>query len=136
MFDVERYLRERKALIDSALARYLTQKRRCPRRLREAMCYGIFAGGKRIRPILTLASGEVFGAQKSSLLPVARAIEFIHAYSPIHDDLPAYPAIVGIDAAKRRAQELMRACVSELEIFGTAAGSLPAIARYVVERKA
>src|SRR5262245_17509343 len=89
MFDVERYLRERKALIDSALTRYLTQKRRCPHRLREAMHYGIFAGGKRIRPILTLASGEVFGAKKSSLLPFACTLEFIHAYSLIHDDLPA-----------------------------------------------
>ncbi len=88
-FDVQHYLRERKALVDSTLTRYLERKRRWPRRLLQAMRYGVFSGGKRIRPILTLASGDVFGAQKKSLLPFACALEFIHAYSLIHDDLPA-----------------------------------------------
>ena len=129
MFDVQRYLSERKALIDSALTRYLTQKRRCPRGLLQAMRYGIFAGGKRIRPISTLASGEVFGAQKNSLLPFACALEFIHAYSLIHDDLPA------LDDDDFRRGEL-----SNHKVFGEGtallAEPLPAIARYVVERKA
>ena len=129
MFDVERYWNERKALIDSALMRYLMQKRRYPRGLLQAMRYGIFAGGKRIRPILTLASGEVFGAQKNSLLLFAYAHEFIHAYSLIHDDLLALD-----DDGFPRCE------LSNHKVFreGTAllAEPLPAIARYDLERKA
>jgi geranylgeranyl diphosphate synthase type II len=53
------------------------------------MHYGLFPGGKRIRPILVLASGELFGAKRSALLPFACAVEMIHGYSLIHDDLPA-----------------------------------------------
>jgi geranylgeranyl diphosphate synthase type II len=53
------------------------------------MRYAVFPGGKRIRPILVLATGELFGATQSSLLPFACAVELIHAYSLIHDDLPA-----------------------------------------------
>jgi geranylgeranyl diphosphate synthase type II len=53
------------------------------------MRYGLFPGGKRIRPILTLAAGEVFGGKQRDLVPFACAIEMIHAYSLIHDDLPA-----------------------------------------------
>ena len=53
------------------------------------MRYGLFPGGKRIRPILTLAAGELFGAKHKSLMPFACALEMIHAYSIIHDDLPA-----------------------------------------------
>jgi len=53
------------------------------------MRYGLFPGGKRIRPILTLAAGELFGGSRKELLPFACAVEMIHAYSLIHDDLPA-----------------------------------------------
>lgn len=53
------------------------------------MRYSVFAGGKRLRPILCIASGEVFGAQEDELLPSACALEMIHTYSLIHDDLPA-----------------------------------------------
>jgi geranylgeranyl diphosphate synthase type II len=88
-FDIQRYLRERKAWIDCALDRYLEQKRKLPRRLLEAMRYGVLLGGKRLRPILTLAAGEIFDAPRRLLLPFACGIEMIHAYSLIHDDLPA-----------------------------------------------
>ncbi|MGH7845414.1 MAG: polyprenyl synthetase family protein [Candidatus Binatia bacterium] len=88
-FDIQRYLQERKIWIDCALDRYLEQKRKLPRRLLEAMRYGVLSEGKRLRPILTLAAGEIFGAPRKSLLPFACAIEMIHAYSLIHDDLPA-----------------------------------------------
>jgi geranylgeranyl diphosphate synthase type II len=54
-----------------------------------ALHYGVFPGGKRIRPILTLAAGELFGATVDRLMPFACAVELIHAYSLIHDDLPA-----------------------------------------------
>jgi geranylgeranyl diphosphate synthase type II len=60
-----------------------------PRRLHRAMRYSLFAGGKRLRPALVLASGEAFGAQSDDLMPAACAIEMIHTYSLIHDDLPA-----------------------------------------------
>src|SRR5439155_23285860 len=53
------------------------------------MSYGIFHGGKRIRPILTLAAGKLFDAKQDFILPFACAVEMIHAYSLIHDDLPA-----------------------------------------------
>ena len=53
------------------------------------MNYGLFPGGKRIRPIIALAAGEVFGGKQKDLLPLACALEMIHAYSLIHDDLPA-----------------------------------------------
>ena len=60
-----------------------------PKRLHEAMCHSLFAGGKRFRPALVLAVGKTFGAEKKSLLRTAAAIEMIHTYSLIHDDLPA-----------------------------------------------
>src|ERR1051325_5610965 len=87
-FDVERYLEERKALIDAALETYIGRSRQIPRRLHEAICYGVLGGGKRFRPILTLAVGELFAAKRWALLPFATAIELIHCYSLIHDDLP------------------------------------------------
>ncbi len=53
------------------------------------MEYGLFSGGKRVRPLLTMAAGELFGGKQKLLLPLACAVEMIHAYSLIHDDLPA-----------------------------------------------
>ena len=60
-----------------------------PKRLHEAMCWSLFAGGKRFRPALVLAVGKVFGVSENYLLRTAAAIEMIHTYSLIHDDLPA-----------------------------------------------
>src|SRR5918999_481272 len=57
--------------------------------LEEAMRYSLLAGGKRIRPVLTLATARALGRQATDLLPLAAAIELIHTYSLIHDDLPA-----------------------------------------------
>lgn len=88
-FDIHAYLKEQKTLIDSALNRYLKQFKQYPQTLYQAMHYGIFPGGKRLRPILTLATGEIFGAKHELLLPFACALELIHTYSIIHDDLPA-----------------------------------------------
>jgi len=88
-FDIEAYLSERKALIDRSLERYLRQSKRRPQTIVRAMRYGVLSGGKRLRPILTLASGELFGAERKQLLPFACALELIHAYSLVHDDLPA-----------------------------------------------
>lgn len=60
-----------------------------PSRLQEAMAYSVLAGGKRIRPLLTYATGELFGADRANLHAAAIAVELIHCYSLIHDDLPA-----------------------------------------------
>lgn len=75
--------------VDRALEGYL---KRCAERSKtiwQAMHYGLFPGGKRIRPILLLAAGELFHGRRSALLPFACAVEMIHGYSLIHDDLPA-----------------------------------------------
>ncbi|HEX9664140.1 MAG TPA: farnesyl diphosphate synthase [Candidatus Binatia bacterium] len=88
-FDLDAYLSARRSAVDRALERYLTKPSGCAQALRQAMRYGLFPGGKRIRPILTLAAGEIFGGKRKELLPFACAIEMIHAYSLIHDDLPA-----------------------------------------------
>ena len=88
-FDIQIYLKERKSLVDRALDRYLKGSKKHPQALHRAMHYGVFPGGKRLRPILMLAAGELFGARRGLLLPFACALELIHAYSIIHDDLPA-----------------------------------------------
>jgi geranylgeranyl diphosphate synthase, type II len=88
-FELDNYLSSRRAAIDHALERYLQGPQGQGHALWRAMRYGLFPGGKRIRPILTLAAGELFGAKHKLLMPFACAMELIHAYSIIHDDLPA-----------------------------------------------
>src|ERR1700693_2952453 len=61
----------------------------CPERLREAMAYSLLAGGKRLRPLLTLLASEAVGGTADAALPAACAVEMVHTYSLIHDDLPA-----------------------------------------------
>tara|TARA_B100000315_G_C14425053_1_gene517406 strand:- start:45 stop:935 length:891 start_codon:yes stop_codon:yes gene_type:complete len=86
--NVHNYLEERQELIDRALDRYLKECSRQPRNLSKAMRYSVFSGGKRLRPILTMAVGELFGAKRRILIPFACAVEMVHAYSLVHDDLP------------------------------------------------
>ncbi len=88
-FDLEEYLATRRATVDRALERYLDKQPNFSPTMGRALRYGLFPGGKRIRPILTLAAGDLFDAKQKELLPFACAIEMIHAYSLIHDDLPA-----------------------------------------------
>ena len=83
------YLKERKKIIDDALDGYLPKDDPVTPVIFEAVRYSIFAGGKRIRPILCLAAVEVAGCGIGPVLPVACALEMIHTYSLIHDDLPA-----------------------------------------------
>lgn len=83
------YLREHAALVDAALDRYLPPGDAYPSGLNTAMRYSVFAGGKRLRPILTVAAAEAAGGGIEAVLPAACAIELIHTYSLIHDDLPA-----------------------------------------------
>lgn len=86
--DIKTYLKEKKELIDSFLQSYL-ESPIASAILSSAMAYSIFAGGKRIRPILTLASYEACGGNAEDIIPYASALELIHTYSLIHDDLPA-----------------------------------------------
>jgi len=87
--ELSAYLRERTALVERSLLQVLPPRETRPRRLHEAMHYSMFAGGKRIRPILMLAACEAIGGDVRKVLPAACAIEMIHTYSLIHDDLPA-----------------------------------------------
>lgn len=82
------YLRERQTLIDKALDGFLPRAGAKPATIHKAMRYSLFAGGKRLRPILTLAAAEACGGTLERALPAACAVECIHTYSLIHDDLP------------------------------------------------
>jgi len=88
-FDGKRYLLDCRSFIEQSLDHYLRNNHRVTSLLHQAMCYSVLDGGKRFRPILTLAVGKLFGAKRRVLLPFACAIELIHCYSLIHDDLPA-----------------------------------------------
>ncbi|HUH65689.1 MAG TPA: farnesyl diphosphate synthase [Syntrophales bacterium] len=83
------YLEARKKIVDEALERYLPGEDNYPAVIFKAFRYSLFGGGKRIRPILCLASAEAVGGSIEATLPVACALELIHTYSLIHDDLPA-----------------------------------------------
>ncbi len=87
--DVKNYLSQRLTLIDGALERHLPPEDVLPATLHRAMRYSIFAGGKRIRPVLMMAACEAVGGEPERVLPAACAMEMIHTYSLIHDDLPA-----------------------------------------------
>ena len=87
--DIEKYLDRKRDLVVRYLEAHLPDPRTSPAILHEAIRYSLLAGGKRIRPILTIAAAEAIGPPPASLLPVACAFEFIHTYSLIHDDLPA-----------------------------------------------
>ena len=75
--------------VDQKLAEVLRDDRETPERLLDAMRYSVLGGGKRVRPLLVYASGAVVGADDSALDAIAAAVELIHAYSLVHDDLPA-----------------------------------------------
>ncbi|MBF0098399.1 MAG: polyprenyl synthetase family protein [Magnetococcales bacterium] len=83
------YLTQRRAWVESALATLPRWQQAPADRLTEAMRYSLLAGGKRLRPVLVLACAEALGAEAERFLPFACALECIHTYSLIHDDLPA-----------------------------------------------
>jgi geranylgeranyl diphosphate synthase type II len=87
--DLKRYLGERCKLVDEALGKYLPRVDELPFLLHKSMRYSVFAGGKRVRPILMLAACEAVGGNIEEAMPAACAMEMIHTYSLIHDDLPA-----------------------------------------------
>jgi geranylgeranyl diphosphate synthase, type II len=86
--EVERFLQEQKQRLENVLPRYITRMA-APETIKRAMAYSLEAGGKRIRPLLLFATLHSFGKKPDIGLPVACAIEMIHTYSLIHDDLPS-----------------------------------------------
>ena len=89
-FDLEAYLTERRAAVDAALERFLPRRERCrPRPCTGRCATACFAGGKRLRPVLVIAGAEAVGGAADDVMPTACALELIHTYSLIHDDLPA-----------------------------------------------
>ena len=87
--NLKRYLVARQREVDRALDQFLPKASVAPATIHKAMRYSLFAGGKRLRPILCLAAAEACGGKISAALPQACAVECIHTYSLIHDDLPS-----------------------------------------------
>jgi geranylgeranyl diphosphate synthase type II len=83
------YLKERAAAVDAALERFLPPETVEPTTIHRAMRYSVFAGGKRLRPVLVIAGAEAIGGRMDDVMPTACAMELIHTYSLVHDDLPA-----------------------------------------------
>ena len=105
---VDAYLARQSRLIDGALDRLLPKASAPPRAIHRAMRYSLFAGGKRLRPALCLAGCELAGGAIARALPAACALECIHTYSLIHDDLPAMD-----DAATRRGRPALHKAFDE-----------------------
>src|SRR5882672_5480784 len=83
------YFESRRKMVENALNRYMDTTKSEPELIHEAMRYSVFAGGKRLRPVLVLAGAEICGKKPEIALPTAAAMELIHTYSLVHDDLPA-----------------------------------------------
>jgi geranylgeranyl diphosphate synthase type II len=86
-FNFQRYYAQRQALVEKALSKAVPRQE--PGRLKQAMDYSLLAGGKRLRPVLVMAAAGACGVQPQRVLPAACALEALHTYSLIHDDLPA-----------------------------------------------
>lgn len=109
MESLEDYLRRQRQRVEASLDALLPTSDQYPPQLMEAMRYSVFAGGKRLRPILLLTAVETVGGESTAALPAACALEYIHTYSMIHDDLPAMD-----DDAYRRGQ------LTNHKVFGEA----------------
>lgn len=89
MSTIHEYIASHAEMVEAALIQALPAQWNVPVSLRESMNYSLMAGGKRLRPILVLAAAEALGGSQAAALPVALAIEMVHTYSLVHDDLPA-----------------------------------------------
>jgi geranylgeranyl diphosphate synthase, type II len=87
--NIEKYLSDKKTIVDKAITRFIPKGVKYTKLLRDAVQYSLVSGGKRIRPILTLAACEAVSGDYRNAMPLAVAIEMIHTYTLIHDDLPA-----------------------------------------------
>ncbi len=89
MFDLNQFLATRTESVNAALDKFLPSEKTKPATIHKAMRYSLFAGGKRMRPAVLLAAAEACGGGDAAAMPLACAVECIHTYSLIHDDLPA-----------------------------------------------
>ena len=89
MFDLGNYLEQQRARVEVALEEAMPPQSTPPERLHEAMRYSVLSGGKRLRPILALAAAESVGADSETVMQPAIAVEILHTYTLIHDDLPS-----------------------------------------------
>ncbi len=87
--DIKEYLEQKREAVDGYLLSIIPAADTPPTTLHESMRYSLFAGGKRVRPILAIAAAEAIGDAGAAILPIASSLELIHTYSLIHDDLPA-----------------------------------------------
>ncbi len=87
--DIVKYMKQRASAVGEALPSFVSSLEGAEPRLAEAMTYSLAAGGKRLRPVLMGASYEIFGGKAADILPAACALEMVHTYSLVHDDLPA-----------------------------------------------
>ena len=87
-FDLAGYVSVRREMVEAALDQYLPAESAAPETLHKAMRYSVFSGGKRFRPVLCMAVCEACGGEVGGVMPVACAIELVHTYSLVHDDLP------------------------------------------------
>ena len=83
------YLSEGREFVDASICKYLPEEATYPESIHKSMLYSVLAGGKRLRPVLVIASAEAVGGNRQDILPFAVAAEYIHTYTLIHDDLPA-----------------------------------------------
>jgi len=88
-FDLDHFVTTRSQAVNAALDRWLPAATTRPATIHRAMRYSLFAGGKRMRPALCLAAAEACGGRDAAAMPLACAVECIHTYSLVHDDLPA-----------------------------------------------
>lgn len=87
--DLKQYLKKMQQMVDENLEKYLPLADELPSSIHASMRYSVFAGGKRVRPVLLLSACEAVGGDMRTAIPAACAMEMIHTYSLIHDDLPA-----------------------------------------------
>src|SRR5262245_39013915 len=88
-FDLAAYMRQRAEAVDAALDQFLPPEPTRPETLHQAMRYSVCAGGERLRPVLVVAGAEAVGGRMADVMATACAMELIHTYSLVHDDLPA-----------------------------------------------
>lgn len=87
--DITQYLEQQRQRVDRFLEQSLPESLSDPEKLYDSMRYSLLAGGKRVRPILTIAAAQALGYDHDAMLPFAASLEFVHTYSLVHDDLPA-----------------------------------------------
>ncbi|ACC97829.1 Geranylgeranyl pyrophosphate synthase [Elusimicrobium minutum Pei191] len=89
MNEFEKYLKTKAAFVEKGLSKYILKIANSPEVIKDSMAYSLEAGGKRVRPVLVMAAAEAFGKKAADVMPAACAVEMVHTYSLIHDDLPS-----------------------------------------------